>query len=176
MAVDSNSAILLYIKGSIGPATSDYVKRGLEKAEEQKAKMVILQIDTPGGLDYSMRSIVKAILASPIPVVGYVAPSGARAASAGTYIMYATHLAAMAPATTLGAVTPVQIGGFPGLPDAKDDEPAETGEDKKADGKPVKEQNKDSKDAMKSKIVNDAAAYIKGLAGMVAMPNGLNLR
>ena len=164
MAVDSNSAILLYIKGSIGPATSDYVKRGLEKAEEQKAKMVILQIDTPGGLDYSMRSIVKAILASPIPVVGYVAPSGARAASAGTYIMYATHLAAMAPATTLGAATPVQIGGFPGLPDAKDDEPAETGEDKKADGKPVKEQNKDSKDAMKSKIVNDAAAYIKGLA------------
>ncbi len=164
MAVSSNGAILLYIKGSIGPATSDYVVRGLEKAKEQNANVVILRIDTPGGLDQSMRSIVKAILTSSVPVVGYVAPSGARAASAGTYIMYATHVAAMAPATTLGAATPVQIGGFPGLPDQKDDEPAATEEDKKKDGEPEKEQKKDSKDAMEKKIVNDAAAYIKGLA------------
>ena len=164
MAVSSDGAILLYIKGSIGPATSDYVVRGLEKAEEQNANVVILRIDTPGGLDHSMRSIVKAILASSVPVVGYVAPSGARAASAGTYIMYATHVAAMAPATTLGAATPVQIGGFPGLPGEKDDEPATTPQDEEKDAEPEKEQKQGSKNAMESKIVNDAAAYIKGLA------------
>ena len=104
-ADDAGKAVLLNIKGPIGPAVSNYVIQGIEKAEEGDAVIVILQMDTPGGLVESMRDIIKKILTSTVPVVSYVAPGGSRAASAGTYILYASHISAMAPTTNLGAAT-----------------------------------------------------------------------
>ncbi|HZU77077.1 MAG TPA: nodulation protein NfeD [Dehalococcoidia bacterium] len=142
-------AAVLDIQGAIGPATSGYFEKALAQAEAAGAQVVILRLDTPGGLDGPMRDIVKAILAAPVPVVGYVAPDGARAASAGTYILYACHLAAMAPATNLGAATPIPVGGswpLSGKPEA--------GEKKTAT----------PEDAEASKAINDAVAYIRGLA------------
>ncbi len=136
---------VLGIDDAIGPASADYLVRSLDQAQAQGAQLVVIRMDTPGGLDSAMRQMIKAILASPVPVATYVAPSGARAASAGTYILYASHVAAMAPGTNLGAATPVQIGGPPGAP--KDDK------------------TKGSDDeTLSRKQVNDADAYIRGLA------------
>ena len=141
---------LVSLEGVIGPATADFVGRSLERAAKDGAPLVVLRLDTPGGLDSSMRDIIRDILASPVPVAAWVGPSGARAASAGTYILYASHFAAMAPATNLGAASPVAIGA-PGGAGGKDDK------DAKKDGAP-------SGDTMMRKVTNDAAAYIRGLA------------
>jgi membrane-bound serine protease (ClpP class) len=150
-------AFRLTVDGAIGPATEDYIVRSLEKASLQQAELVVIQMDTPGGLDTAMRGIIKNITNSPVPVVTYVAPTGSRAASAGTYILYASHIAAMAPGTNLGAATPVKIGGL-SPPDIRGKD-----EKDKAD-KTDKTDKTAKKDPMQSKIINDAVAYIRGLA------------
>ena len=148
----ATGALMLEMDGPVSPASGDFVVRGIEKAAATDAGLVILRIDTPGGLDSAMRNIVQAILASPVPVVGYVAPSGARAASAGTYILYACHVAAMAPGTNVGAATPVQLSPGGGMPS-----PLKPGAGDRPD-------NAAGDDAMHHKIINDAAAYLRSLA------------
>jgi membrane-bound serine protease (ClpP class) len=146
------TGVIVPVSGPIGPATSDFFVRSLRDATERGAALVVVTIDTPGGLDTAMRDMVQAVLAAEVPVVAYVSPSGARAASAGTFLMYASHVAAMSPATNLGAATPVQIGGpsagrpDEGKPEGKDGKPAPAG------------------GALERKALNDSIAYIRGLA------------
>ncbi|WP_394156374.1 NfeD family protein [Vibrio campbellii] len=152
---------VLPVKGAIGPALSDYLSREIEEAQQNGVDLVILKMDTPGGLDSSMRDIIHAITTSSVPIATWVGPSGSRAASAGTYILLASHVAAMAEATNLGAATPVALGGAPQQPssdegkDSTDSQPEST--EKASDEVPAKT-------AMEKKVINDARAYIKGLA------------
>lgn len=168
------TAIVLDLEGALGVATAEYIIGGIEQAEEQGANVVIIRMDTPGGLVTPMRDIVQAILGSEVPVVTYVSPGGARADSAGTYILLASHIAAMAPTTHLGAATPVSLTGdglSPGGDEEKEQEkeapPAEsTGEDAEDTAKDTEstEQENGSSTAMERKVLNDAISYIRGLA------------
>ncbi|WP_228638681.1 NfeD family protein [Kangiella koreensis] len=162
----------LTLDGSVNPATAHFLVENIEEAAAQDYQLIIIKMNTPGGLDLAMRDIIRAILSSPVPVATYVYPPGSRAASAGTYILYASHVSAMAPATNLGAATPVSIGGMP-----SPDQPNQSEQNKEpnqdgADSEQSKDQPAQSpsqsapsnKSAMEKKVINDAEAYLRSLA------------
>lgn len=157
-------AIILEISDAIGPAIADYIVGELRAADTAQTGLIVLRMNTPGGLDSSMREIISAILASPMPVATYVAPNGARAASAGTYIAYASAVVGMAPGTNIGAATPVQLGVSPFFPGGRPEQPPaqKNGQEKGTVGEPT--------DTESRKAINDAVAYIRSLAEL----NGRN--
>ena len=160
----------LTIDGAIGPATKDYILRSIDTAYDAGATAILIRMDTPGGLDAATRDMIKGLLASPLPVVTYVHPAGARAASAGTYILYGSHIAAMTPATSLGAATPVQMGGLPSMPSGEDDKPEGSGDSEEAPPETPASEPQDKSgvpqpaSAMERKVINDSVAFIRGLA------------
>jgi membrane-bound serine protease (ClpP class) len=170
------TAVMIDLEGPLGVATAEYIIDSIEEAAEREAKLVIIRMDTPGGLVEPMRDIVQAILASPVPVATWVSPGGARADSAGTYILLASHIAAMAPTTHLGAATPVSLGGGDPPegdrspfgrppPQEKDDAPEDASDDSRQSAEEEDTHQPPTPDtAMERKVLNDAIAYIRGLA------------
>lgn len=162
----AGTAALIEIDGAIGPATSRHLEQAMRRAQAMEARIIIMRLDTPGGLDTAMRDMIKRILQSDIPVVAYVGPPGARAASAGTYLLYASHIAAMAPATNLGAATPISI--MPSAPrPSPSPRPDKTGKDrvdKEGQDKKPGAEAPAAESAMERKAVNDAVAYLRALA------------
>ncbi len=150
---------LVPLDGAVGPASVDLVIRAIEDADAENAAALIIRMDTPGGLDKSMRDLVKVILSADVPIITYVSPDGARAASAGTYIAYASHIAAMAPASNIGSSTPVSIAPqSPASPRPTPPSPTRPADSEPAEPGPI------AGDAMTNKVVNDAAAYLQSLA------------
>src|SRR5436309_13781663 len=144
-----NRVFITEVNGVIGVATTRQIAQAIQKARQENASALVVRLDTPGGLVSSTREIIKEMIASPVPVIVYVAPSGARAASAGTYITYASHLAAMAPGTNIGAATPIEIGSVPGLPGSQPKD---------------KSSKAESKSTAENKAINDALAMMRSLA------------